>query len=130
MEAYLPSSTFFFFDWPKKRKKTLKFWNLPNIEVFFVGIQNATSFWHINISQKRITLGKAYGIKVGCYCKHLWEHIENSKKIKIKNKINENSTLFPKEKNQCCACKCTYILNLGSMLPPLHCLSTTSISNF
>jgi hypothetical protein len=73
---------FFFLIGPRKEKKKLKFWNLPNIEVFFVGIQNATSFWYINISQKRTTLGKAYGIKVGCYCKHLWEHIENSKKLK------------------------------------------------
>jgi hypothetical protein len=39
---------------PRKEKKKLKFWNLPNIEVFFVGIQNATSFWHINIIQKHM----------------------------------------------------------------------------
>ncbi len=62
---------------PKKKKKK----KTEIVIEFFVGTQNATSFWHINISQKRTTLGKAYGIKVGCYCKHLQEHIKKAKNI-------------------------------------------------
>jgi len=111
MEAYLPSSTFFFSlpHHTQKKKKKLKFCNqIPNIEAF-VGTQNATSFWHINISQKRTTLGKAYGIKVGCYLQKPLG--TQQKKINNNNNNKFKSTLFTKEKNQCCACKCTYILS-------------------